>query len=481
MNGDLPEGWARASIGDVITDLTYGTAKKCNYEQHGVPVLRIPNVSNGKIDHADLKYAELPATERKNLSVTSGDVLVIRSNGSVSLVGQSAVIRDAEEGFVFAGYLIRLRHSEVIMPELLHYALSGIEIRSQIELEARSTSGVNNINAKEIRALPLSLPPLAEQQRIVAKTDVLFGKVETSRDRLDKILLTIRRFRHAVLDAACSGRLTADLRHGEPSSEELPPGWRWTTVSDLLPLGGIFDGPFGSNLKSSDYTESGIRVIRLENIGHLRFIGEKETYVNRAKYESLKKHTVREGDIVFSSFISEQIRVCVLPPLSTGAIAKADCFCIRPTENLVDRDYLAFQLACKESYDRLREHVHGATRPRVNTTQLRTLSIRICPLIEQKEIVRRVNALFAVADKITARYERARTHVNKLTQSILAKAFRGELVLTEAELARHEGRDFESAAQMLDRVKNVTSKPVASETVKRRAPTGNRSRSKALI
>ncbi len=77
MNGDLPEGWARASIGDVITDLTYGTAKKCNYEQHGVPVLRIPNVSNGKIDHADLKYAELPATERKNLSVTSGDVLVI--------------------------------------------------------------------------------------------------------------------------------------------------------------------------------------------------------------------------------------------------------------------------------------------------------------------------------------------------------------------------------------------------------------------
>ena len=97
------------------------------------------------------------------------------------------------------------------------------------------------------------------------------------------------------------------------------------------------DGPFGSNLKSSDYTDSGVRVVRLENIGQLRFIGEKETFVSRDNYEALNKHTVGEGDIIFASFIAEEIRACVLPKFSTKAIAKADCFCLRPKIDLVDR------------------------------------------------------------------------------------------------------------------------------------------------
>ena len=76
-------------------------------------------------------------------------------------------------------------------------------------------------------------------------------------------------------------------------------------MEELIPKGGIFDGPFGSNLKSDDYTESGVRVIRLENIGQLRFISEKETFISREKYETLKRHTVGEGDIIFASFIME--------------------------------------------------------------------------------------------------------------------------------------------------------------------------------
>ncbi len=78
--------------------------------------------------------------------------------------------------------------------------------------------------------------------------------------------------------------------------------------------------------------------------------------------------------------------------------------------------------------------------------------ILVPPLGEQKQIVSRVDALFRLADHIEARYEKAKTHVDKLTQSILAKAFRGELVPTEAELARREGRSYEPASALLAKI-----------------------------
>ncbi len=272
-------------------------------------------------------------------------------------------------------------------------------------------------------------------------------RADTCQQRLAKIPILLKRFRQSVLAAACSGRLTADWREDDSYEDDLPIGWRWTELEALLPAGGIFDGPFGSNLKTSDYTTSGVRVIRLENIGHLRFIGEKETFVSREKYEALKKHTVGEGDIIFASFIAEEIRARVLPKLSTKAIAKADCFCLRPKKDLVHRKYLVLQLVSQESYNALVENVHGATRPRINTTQLRRLKVRMCPLAEQKEIVRRAEALFALADQIDVRYAKAVAHVEKLTQSILAKAFDGELVPQDP--------NDEPASVLLERIRNA--------------------------
>ena len=108
---ELPFGWQTASVGEVIESLKYGTSQKCSYEKRGVPVLRIPNIEQGVINHSDLKYAELQDKEFQQLRLRSGDILMIRSNGSVSLVGKSALVREIDEGFAYAGYLIRLRRN----------------------------------------------------------------------------------------------------------------------------------------------------------------------------------------------------------------------------------------------------------------------------------------------------------------------------------------------------------------------------------
>jgi type I restriction enzyme, S subunit len=186
--------------------------------------------------------------------------------------------------------------------------------------------------------------------------------------------------------------------------------------------------------------------IETRHIAWLRFVQGKESYITPAKYETLRRHTVGQGDIIVGSFIDEEMRVCALPKLSTPAIAKADCFCVRPRPDLVETTYLTYQLASSESYNALAEEIHGATRPRINTTQLRRLDVRVCPLPEQQEIVRRVEALFKKADEIETRYHKAKAFVDKLTQSILAKAFRGELVPQDP--------NDEPASKLLERIRS---------------------------
>jgi type I restriction enzyme S subunit len=322
--------------------------------------------------------------------------------------------------------------------------------------------GVSNISADDIESLLFKLPPLNEQRLIVEKIEKLLHKVNICKERFDKIPAILKRFRQSVLAAACSGQLTADWGQDKPCSDTLPASWKWIQLENLLPKGGIFDGPFGSNLKTSDYTESGVRVIRLENIGHLEFYKDKKSFIGKEKYKTLTKHTVRENDIIFASFIADEIRVCKLPNLPTNTIAKADCFCIRPQKELVNTTYLTYQLASRESYNALADYVHGATRPRINTSQLRKLNVRLCPLPEQQEIVRRVDDLFKKADEIEARYAKAKAFVDKLTQSILAKAFRGELVPQDP--------NDEPASVLLEKIK--TEKGRLDEEKKKRVKRG---------
>jgi type I restriction enzyme S subunit len=101
----------------------------------------------------------------------------------------------------------------------------------------------------------------------------------------------------------------------------------------------------------------------------------------------------------------------------------------------------------------LQEYVTGTAQPKLTQAALKRIPVPLPPLREQHEIVRRVDALFKLADAIEKRVAAATVRADKLTQAILAKAFRGELVPTEAELARQEGRDFEPASVLLEGIR----------------------------
>jgi type I restriction enzyme S subunit len=199
----LPIGWEIARFYRLFYDLKYGTSKKSDYLTKGSPVLRIPNVVKGYVDSGDLKYSELSAKELSDLKLNSGDLLLIRSNGSLSIVGSCAVVDSEHVGFAYAGYLVRVRlNSDLYNSNFISLVLRSRLVRKQIENPIRSTSGVKNINSTEISRLIIPIVPLAEQHRIVAKVDELMALCEQLKVRLSDAQTTQRHLADAVVQNA---------------------------------------------------------------------------------------------------------------------------------------------------------------------------------------------------------------------------------------------------------------------------------------
>jgi len=233
--------------------------------------------------------------------------------------------------------------------------------------------------------------------------------------------------------------------------QELPNGWQWLKLGKLTIK--LSDGPFGSNLKSIDYVDEGIRVIRLENIKNLLFDNSKKSFVTLEKYNSISNHTVYSGDIIFSTFIAEETKVSIIPSFIDFAINKADCVCVRPYSNVNNR-YLEYFLSTRFTYSQLVNQIHGATRPRINTTQLKSTPISLCSRTEQNQIVQEIESRLSVTDNLESVIRNSLLKAEALRQSILKKAFEGKL-LCKAEIeACKQDADYEPASVLLQKITN---------------------------
>lgn len=214
--------WKTYKLGELLEEIRYGTSKKCYPDVSGTPILRIPNITPLGINFSDLKFTQLSLDEQEKLILNDGDVLIIRSNGSVSLVGRSAVYKTYNLPCAFAGYLIRVRVDRSrIIPEFLNMYLRSSAIRSIIERSARSTSGVHNINSDEIRALPVIVPPLNCQREIIQTVEANYSLIDPVVSWCFQIQMHINSLRRSILKSAFSGELVDQDPNDEPASELL--------------------------------------------------------------------------------------------------------------------------------------------------------------------------------------------------------------------------------------------------------------------
>lgn len=294
---------------------------------------------------SDLKFEERPwgAVMRAYTHFQDGDVLMAKITPCFEN-GKAGIARGLPSGLGAGSseFFVCRPRPQALDPRYLLAWLSSKDFRERGAVNMTGSVGHKRVPREFLTEEKIPLAPYPEQQRIADKFDTVIARVDACRDRLARVTPLLKRFRQAVLAAATAGLLTREWRESEA------PVWSVYPLSVLC--GAIFDGPFGSNLKSEDYVSDGVRVVRLENIGHLFFDRTKETFISSDKYSGLQRHTLEAGDLLFSSFVDEEVRVCEFPGnLGVTAINKADCFCLRVDSAVCDRRFLAFRLACKVS------------------------------------------------------------------------------------------------------------------------------------
>ena len=258
-----------------------------------------------------------------------------------------------------------------------------------------------NLNVKRFVGLLIPRPPLAEQRLIAS--------------HLDKVtnLISLRKQQLVKLDELVKSRFVEMF--GDTFSN--PKQWSSKTFQEAGNR--LSDGPFGSNLKSSHYSDSGVRVIRLGNIGVGKFIDDDRAFIPYDHYEKLKKYTCRAGEIVIGTLGDPNLRACLVPPSIEIAVNKSDCVHYLPRKDLLDEQYVCWFLNAPGTLRLAASMIHGQTRSRVSSGQIAKMPIRIPPLVLQREFA----TFVAKVDKLKVKVQKSLEELETLKKALMQQYF----------------------------------------------------------
>ena len=357
----------------------------------------------------------LDAKER--LEVKVGDLLMTCAGPRVRC-GVACLVRETPPKRFISGKMYRFRANEALIDSrLLEAFLRTPSTKAQIDAMKTgiSESGMN-ITHEKFSQLIVPIAPLSEQKRIADKLDTVLTRVEAVNTRLARVAPLLKRFRQSVLAAATSGRLTEDWRGANGLSRPWP----------LVLLGEVArDFSYGSAAKSSPAGH--VPVLRMGNIqdGALDW----SDLVFTSDPAEIAKYRLQDGDVLFNRTNSPELvgKTAVFRG-EREAIYAGYLIRVRCSSDLLP-DYLNYCLgspAGKHYCWQVKSD--GVSQSNINAKKLAAFSFGLPSLDEQTEIVRRVETLFAFADRLEARLAQAQTAATRLTPALLAKAFRGELV-----------------------------------------------------
>ncbi len=212
--------WEKSTLSKIVSGLKYGSSEKSDYNNNGTPVLRIPNIGEGVIDFSDLKYMQ-GELENSSHEVFENDILIIRSNGSRDLVGKCAIVPALERRFAYASFLIRIKASDKVLPNYLVRYINSSMARGQLFAKAKSSSGIHNINSKELGSIRIDVPTIEEQTEILKIIEPLIKKELAVKNITSHMIENIAELKKSILTKAFRGELGTNVSLEESSIELL--------------------------------------------------------------------------------------------------------------------------------------------------------------------------------------------------------------------------------------------------------------------
>ena len=489
----LPMSWQWSTLSEIAAikgGLTKGKKRKETDQLYTVPYLRVANVQRGFLDLREIRYIQATETELSQLKLVSGDVL-FTEGGDRDKLGRGWIWSEEIEECIHQNHVFRARlYLQELPPKLISLYSNSFGQRYFLGA-GKQTTNLASINLTKLSNLPIPLPPLNEQRRIVAKIEALTAHSRKAREALDAIPALLDQFRQSVLAAAFRGDLTADWRAQNPDVEpaekllerirverrtrwekqcqqakeeglrkpkspktdseaieltelpKIPKSWCWerlVNVSDLV--GGVTKGR-----KFKDKKTINVQYLRVANVQD-GFLDLKEIKQIEVLPEDLGKYQLKYGDILFTEGGDRDKlgRGTVWRNEVDQCIHQNHVYRARLSETSILPEYIS--LAAKTEYSKdyfFRNASQTVNLASINLTTLGKLPLPIPSTLEQKEICENVREAFTVIENLRRLYQDNVEELSQLDQSILAKAFRGELVPQDP--------NDEPASVLLDRIR----------------------------
>lgn len=491
---DLPEGWAQTTLSEICFINPPKPAREALRPDARGTFVPMPTVDAdlGAITNADARpFSEV----RKGYTAfRDGDVIMAKITPCMEN-GKAAIARNLENGLGFGSTEFHvLRPRAGVLADFVYHFIRQESYRRAAESEMTGSVGQKRVTTHFMVTTSIPLAPHEEQRRIITTLTELVAKTRTARDRLEAVPKILKAFRKSVLTAACSGRLTEDWRNLNPEVESaevlvdkikyhransaeglravepvlsaldeldgLPAKWCWIQFGSVI-------GELRNGISTKPQQEPvGNPILRISSVRSGTVLLEEVRYLPSSS-ELIKVYCLRDGDLLFTRYNGslDLLGVCgMVRGLGKGALLYPDKLMrVRIDHPYLLPPYTEVFFQAPSSRDRLTaKSKSSAGQQGISGTDVKAQPLALPPLEEQREIVRRVAALFKLADKIEERVTVAAKRVDKVTQAVLAKAFRGELVPTEAELASRDGRSYEPASVLLERIRSERSKTVGS-------------------
>lgn len=470
QNGVLPSGWAEVRLEELgmMPTVTVDPSKKPDkkWELWSVPAFPTgrPEVLTG---------AEIGSTKQK---VYEGDVLLCKINPRINRVWVVTKAVDLEQ--IASGEWIIFQKTE-IDPHFLMYRLRESKFREELCAEVSGVGGsLTRARPQTVKTLKLSLPPLAEQRRIVAKIDALQERSRRAREALMEVGPLQEQFRQSVLAAAFRGDLTADWRATHPDVEpaskllqrirverrrrweqvelakyeakgqkppkswqeryvepepvddselsELPEGWCWTRFEEVLS-----ELRNGVSPKPND-SPPGIPILRINSVRSRKVLLEEIRYLPDAD-NFVETYRLKDQDLLFTRYNGslELLGVCgLVQGLGDRVILYPDKLIrVRTDRHLVLPEFIEMYFASPSARQRVTNKAKTTSGQQgVSGADIKEQPVPLAPLSEQEHAVNQLHTLMKTSDGLEAVFLDIHRGFDRLDQAILAKAFRGELV-----------------------------------------------------
>ena len=433
---DLPNKWSLVKLGE-ICEVKGGFAfKTSSYKNSGIPLVRISNIKNNKVNLEDCVYLDSSFRETaKNFLLKNGDILIALSGATTGKYG----IYNLDETALLNQRIGRLHFEnlDTIDPKFVYLYLATL--KDKILKEAYGAAQPN-ISPKEISDFEIPLPPLPEQKKIVAKIEELFSELDSGVANLRKAKEQIKTYRQSVLAHAFTGRLHQDSQDLQidrikesskssnlenPGSDILPDNWKWVKLGEVI--SDFKRGPFGSTIKKSFFIDKGFKVYEQKNaIYKDHNLGDY--YISEDKYNELEGFAVKGGDYLVSC--SGTIgRIYKLPSTTPRGIINQALLRMRINDRQINENFFVY-LFESELFQRkiIVESRGSAMKNLAGVKELKQIEFVLPPLPQQSYIVEEIEKRFSVADNLEKAIDESLNRSNKLRQSILKKAFEGNLV-----------------------------------------------------